>query len=105
VHSLSNGDAIIAGVDNELTLTFRNKGNTVMKDTKVTLELPEGISIDNASGTLSVGYLNIGTAKTVVFPLTADTGLESKNYPVTVRIEFFDSKNSSKSIEQTLGHL
>ena len=102
VHSLSNGDAIIAGVDNELTLTFRNKGNTVMKDTKVTLELPEGISIDNASGTLSVGYLNIGTAKTVVFPLTADTGLESKNYPVTVRIEFFDSKNSSKSIEQTL---
>lgn len=102
VHSLSNGDAIVAGVDNELTLAFRNKGNTVMKDTKVKLVLPEGISINNASSTLSVGYLNIGSSKTVVFPLTADTDLDSKNYPVTVRIEFFDSKNNAQSIEQTL---
>ncbi|MDD2215411.1 MAG: hypothetical protein PHR60_02860 [Eubacteriales bacterium] len=101
-HSLSPGDAIMAGVNNELTLSFSNKGNTLMKDTKVTLVLPEGISINNASSSLSVGYISIGDMKTVVFPLTADTDLESRNYPITVRISFYDYGNNAQSIEQTL---
>lgn len=102
VHAIRPQSSIVAGIDNELVLTFTNKGNTVMKDTKVTLSLPDGIFINNSSSTLSVGYMNVGTTKTVVFPLTADTNLDSKNYPINIRIDFFDKTNSPNSIEQTL---
>lgn len=101
-HYISPGDAILAGVENELTLSFSNKGNTAMKDAEVTLTLPEGISINNASSTLSVGYVAIGASKTVVFPITADRDIVSKNYPVTVHIAFYNKENSAESIEQTL---
>ena len=102
VHSLSGGDAIVAGKDNTLTLTFSNSGNTVMKDAKVSLTLPEGLYINNGSNTASVGYVTIGTTKTVAFHLTADTDLDSKNYPVTVTISFKDKSSAAQTIEQTL---
>ncbi|NLY71626.1 MAG: hypothetical protein GX076_08155 [Clostridiales bacterium] len=102
VHTIRPQGAVVAGIDNELVLTFTNKGNTIMKDTKVTLSLPDGIYINNSSGTLSVGYMTVGTTKTVVFPLTADTNIDSKSYPISVRIDFFDKSNSPNSIEQTL---
>lgn len=88
VHSLSPNDAIVAGVKNKLSLSFVNRGNVTMRDTKVNISLPEGITIDNSSSTLSVGYVGIGDAKTVAFPLVAETSMASKNYPITVRIIF-----------------
>ncbi|MDD2483666.1 MAG: CARDB domain-containing protein [Eubacteriales bacterium] len=102
VHTLSNGDSIVAGQDNVLTLEFSNIGNTVMKDAKVSLTLPAGISINNGSNTASVGYVSIGDTKTVSFHLTADSTLESKNYPITVTISFKDKANAAQTIEQAL---
>lgn len=102
VHSISPGDAIQSGVVNQLTLSFSNKGNTAMKDAKITLTLPDGLSLSNSSSTLSVGYVAIGSSKTVVYPITADSDLTSKNYPVTVAIDFYDKENSAKTITQTL---
>lgn len=102
IHSLSPGDSIIAGSDNNFSLTFVNRSNTAMKDAKVTLSLPEGISVNNASSTLYVGYVGIGDTKSVTFPITADSELTSKNYPISVRIDFYIGLNNSQSIEQTL---
>lgn len=110
VHSLNPGDSIIAGADNMLTLSFTNRGNTTMWDTKVILSLPDGISVNNGSSTVSVGYMGVGSTKTVSFPITADTGLTSKNYPITVRISFRTILNAGtdgtqandQTIEQTL---
>lgn len=102
VHTLSPGEAVLSGTTNQLTLSFFNKGNTVMKDAKVTLGLPSGVTLVSASTTLSVGYVTVGDSKTVVFPVTADADMESGNYPFTVTISFLDKENSSHSIEQTL---
>lgn len=102
VHSLSPGDAIQAGEDNLLTLTFTNSGNTVMKDARISLTLPAGLYINNGSNTVSVGYVTIGSTETREFHLTADTDLDSKNYPITVTISFKDKTNTASSIEQTL---
>ncbi len=102
VHSLSGGDSIQAGKDNVLTLTFSNIGNTVMKDAKISLTLPAGITINNGSNTAAVGYVSIGDTKTVSFHLTADTTLESKNYPITISIAFKDKANAAQTIDQAL---
>ncbi|MGI6733630.1 MAG: COG1361 S-layer family protein [Anaerovoracaceae bacterium] len=102
VHKLSPTDSIIGGSLTDLTLNFINSGNTTMKNAVVTLGLPDGITVNNSSNTLSVGYVSIGSGKTVVFPLVADEDVETKNYPFTVKIEFKDQSNASQSIEQTL---
>jgi len=101
-HSLSGGDSIIAGQDNVLTLTFSNIGNTVMKDAKLSLTLPAGITINNGSNTASLGYVSIGDTKETSFHLTSDKELESKNYPITVSLAFKDKNNAAQTIEQTL---
>ena len=51
---------------------------------------------------MSVGYVAIGASKTVVFPITADDDIESKNYPFGIRISFYDKENNAQTIEQTL---
>jgi len=102
VHSLSPGDSILPNVTNNLTISFFNKGNTVMKDAKITLGLPDGVTIVNSSSTLSVGYVTVGDSKTVVFPVTADPKTDGGNYPFTISISFLNKENASQTIEQTL---
>jgi len=102
VHKLSPTDAILGGSVTNLTLSFINSGNTTMKNALVTLGLPDGITISNGSNSLSVGYVSIGSGKTVVFPIAADEDVDTKNYPFNIKIEFADQNNESKSIEQTI---
>jgi hypothetical protein len=102
VHKLSPTDSIVSGSVTNLTLSFVNSGNTTMKNTIVTLGLPEGITVSNGSNSLSVGYVTIGSSKTVTFPIIADEDVKTKNYPFSVKIEFDDQNNETRSIEQTL---
>lgn len=102
VHKLSPAEAITVGSVTDLSLSFINSGNTAMKNALITLGMPDGITVNNGSSSLSVGYLSIGDAKTVVFPLAADDKVSTKNYPFTVKIEFKDNQNAAQSIEQTI---
>lgn len=102
VHKISPSDAIEAGSVSNLTLSFVNSGNTVMKNTIVSLGLPDGITINNGSNSQSVGYVSVGSNKVLTFSLAADSKVETKNYPFTVKMEFDDYTNSSRTIEQTI---
>lgn len=102
VHKLSPSDAIVGGTTTNLSLSFVNSGNTTMKNAIITLGLPDGITVNNGSNSLSVGYVDIGSSKTVTFPLIANDKVETKNYPFTIKIEFKDYSNADRSIEQTL---
>lgn len=102
VHKLSPSDAIKSGSITKLTLDFVNSGNTIMKNALVTLEMPEGVTINNGSNSLSVGYVNIGDAKSLSFSLAAEDKVETKNYPFTVEIQFKDHSNSEQSLKQTI---
>ncbi|GAB1475811.1 hypothetical protein MASR2M70_06430 [Bacillota bacterium] len=101
-HKLSPTEAIKSGSVTDLTLTFINSGNTTMKSALVTLGLPDGITINNGSNSLAVGYVSIGDTKSVNFSLMADDKIETKNYPFTVDIAFKDNANAGQSIKQTI---
>jgi hypothetical protein len=102
VHNLKPQDFIKGGAVTDLSLSFINSGNTVMKNALVTLGMPEGITINNGSSSLSVGYVDLGESKNVKFSLVADEKMDSKNYPFTFEIEFKDQKNATQSIKQTI---
>lgn len=101
-YSLSSNQGIIAGASNEMTVTLFNRGNINLKSTEVTLTFPDGISIDNGAVTQFIGYIYPGDRKTVKFSLTADTKLESKNYPIDVVITGRDAQNGDVNIKKTL---
>lgn len=102
IHKISPTDAIEAESVSNLTLSFVNSGNTIMKNTIVSLGLPDGITINNGSNSQSVGYVSVGDNKTLTFSLFADSKVQTKNYPFTVKMEFNDFSNSSRTIEQTI---
>ncbi|MEA4987770.1 MAG: NEW3 domain-containing protein, partial [Anaerovorax sp.] len=96
-----HSDGLLAGSDNVLTVELFNRGNTYVKNTEVSLTLPEGITPYNSASSVNAGYITIGSRYTAKFPLTVDSNMESKNYPIDVNISGADMKNSSQSLKKT----
>jgi hypothetical protein len=85
-HSIEPAGGFVQGDDNKLKIEFYNYGNTTIKNTVVSLTLPDGLSIYNGSNQAQLGYVSVGNRKTVEFPITVKDGIDSKNYPVEVEI-------------------
>ncbi|MDD3536818.1 MAG: CARDB domain-containing protein [Eubacteriales bacterium] len=101
-YSISGGSSLIAGQTQTLQLSLFNRGNTVIKNARISLTLPEGLSIASGAATVNAGYLSIGKTYVAEYPIAADRDLESKSYPVTVRIAGLNSSNSEVSVEETV---
>ncbi|WP_324825808.1 COG1361 S-layer family protein [Sinanaerobacter sp. ZZT-01] len=96
----NHSEGLLAGSDNILTVQLFNRGNTHLKNTDVSLTLPEGITPHNASTSVNAGYVTIGSSYTAKFPLTVDSKMESKNYPIEVNILGADRENSSQNLKK-----
>jgi hypothetical protein len=92
----------VAGQNNTLSLFLFNRGNTVVKNARVNLLLPDGISISSGAATVNAGYLAIGKTYVAEYPVTAETSLASKSYPVVVKITGLNSFNEEVSFEETV---
>ena len=99
---VSGGNSIVAGQNNTLSLSLFNRGNTVIKNARVSLSLPEGISIKSGAATVNAGYISIGKTYVAEFPIVAETSLASKSYPVVVKISGLDSSNAEVTVEETV---
>lgn len=97
----NHSEGLLAGSDNVLTVELFNRGNTYVKNTDVSLTLPDGITPYNSASSVNAGYITIGSRYTAKFPLTVDSKMESKNYPIEVNILGSDLKNSSQSVKKT----
>jgi uncharacterized repeat protein (TIGR01451 family) len=85
-YKLEDGDALKAGETTGLTITVTNRGNNMLQDVRVTLGLPDSMSLDNSVAVQYVGYMNVGESKTVKFPVYVDKNAENKNHSVSVRM-------------------
>ena len=90
-----------SGQDNTLSLEVFNNGNTAIKNAELTLTLPDGLSINNASNSASFGFISIGSKRTASFPITVDDDAASKNYGITAELTGLNSGNSAVSIKKT----
>lgn len=101
-YTLSNSAGIVAGAENILNLEIFNRGGTMIKNTRISLELPEGISINNAASYVNAGYISVGSTYKTSFPIVADESMTSKNYPIVVKMSGVDSSNNDITLDQTL---
>jgi uncharacterized repeat protein (TIGR01451 family) len=101
VHSISPSAGFAYGQDNTLTLKLKNIGNTVVRNAVLSLTLPDGLSVYNSSNSANLGYVSVGSERTVNFPITVDEDAASKNYAVTVKLTGLSYYNESVSDEKT----
>ncbi|HYE69644.1 MAG TPA: hypothetical protein VEA58_13585 [Anaerovoracaceae bacterium] len=90
-----------SGQDNTLILDIINNGNTVIKNAELTLTMPDGLSLNNASNSMAMGYISTGSRKEVSFPIAVDDDAESKNYAIAVELTGLSFNNSAVSLKKT----
>ncbi len=101
-HSMDNPEGIIAEKDNNLSIGVFNRGNTTIKNANVEIALPEGLYINNGSSTSNVGTLTVGSRATANFPVSADSDIDSKNYPIEVTVTGNDYDNAAVKVTKTI---
>ncbi len=89
------------GHDNTFEVTSINYGNTVLKDGKIEISLPEGISVYNGSNSKTVGYISSGSKKKATFRIMVDEDVKSKSYPIEAKIVGKVGNDESVSIDKT----
>ena len=100
-YTLENSAGFTANLVNTLSIAVTNRGNNLIQDVKVSLSLPEGMTLNNSMGTQNIGALGIGEEKTARFPILLDKKIENKNHPITV-IMTGTSRNGSANAQQTI---
>ncbi|WP_419822158.1 COG1361 S-layer family protein [Anoxybacterium hadale] len=99
--SIKPEGGFVSGQDNVFTVEVVNYGNSRIKNAEVVLTLPEGLSLNNASSSVSLGYLSYKQRKSAAFPIIVEENAASKNYPITVKLKGQDQSNKDVSIEKT----
>jgi len=95
-YATDSAEGLVAGMVNELKFELYNRGSINLREVSAELSLPDGITINNASGTVNVGYLNIGDRKNVIFPLKVDSNIENTNHPIKLTVTAKYLKNSEE---------
>jgi len=95
-YATDSAEGLVAGMINELKFELYNRGSVNLKDVSAELTLPDGITINNASGTINVGYLSVGDRKNVVFPLKVDDSIDNTNHPIKLTVKAKYLKNSEE---------
>lgn len=90
-----------SGQENTLILELFNNGSSLIKNAEVGLTMPDGLSLDNASNSTNLGYISVGSRRTVSFPITVDDDAKSKTYGITVKITGLNYGNDAVSLEKT----
>lgn len=102
VHSISPSSGFAPGQSNTLSLEIINSGNTLVKNVQANLTLPDGLTVDNASSTVSLGYISNGKRAKLSFPITVEDDAKSKNYPITVELSGLDHFENSFTVKKTI---
>ena len=95
-YATDSSEGLVAGMINELKFELYNRGSVNLRNVSAELSLPDGITINNASGTVNVGYLSIGDRKNVIFPLKVDGNIENTNHPIKLTVTAQYLKNSEE---------
>lgn len=83
---VDGGETLVAGQTNRLRLYLFNRGSQTIRNTKVQIVLPEGISIKSGSDTVNLGYFDTGNTITADFELVSRDDISSGSIPIDVNI-------------------
>lgn len=100
-HTIKPEGGFASGQDNVLYLEIFNNGNTVIKNAELTLTMPDGLSVNNASNSAALGYVSTGSRREVSFPISVGDEAASKNYAITAELTGLNYTNTAVSMKKT----
>lgn len=100
-HEIKPAEGFSIGTDNNITFKLFNNGNSVIKNATLTLTMPEGLSVNNASNSFSMGYISTGSRREVTFPITVSDDAVTKTYAIEAKITGLSYSNAEVSISKT----
>jgi len=101
-HSLGGASGFSVGRENTITFHALNRGDTAIRSAEFTIELPEGMSVFNASTTSYVGTISIGQSVGRTFSVMVYDDLEGgRAYPVKIKVTGLDRGNNAVNLERT----
>ncbi|MEG2199175.1 MAG: hypothetical protein RRY25_02670, partial [Anaerovorax sp.] len=100
-HKIKPSGGFAAGSGNEITFEIYNNGNSVIKNAQMSVTLPEGLSVYNASNSQSLGYISTGQKKTVTFPIYVDDTVVGKSYAIETVLSGLSYTNTEVANKKT----
>ena len=85
-YTISGSDSLTAGQTNFVKLTIFNRGTTMLRNAKVEIEMPAGITIQSGPATRNIGTLGIGKTVSVDYPILVDAEMATGSYPIAVTV-------------------
>ncbi|MBR5642132.1 MAG: hypothetical protein IKW92_08400 [Firmicutes bacterium] len=84
-YTIQGSDSLAAG-QNFVKLTLFNRGNTNIRNARVDIEMPAGMSIQSGPASRNLGNFAIGDTKSVDYPILVDSEVFTGSYPITVKL-------------------
>ncbi|MCR4805644.1 MAG: hypothetical protein K5981_08320 [Clostridia bacterium] len=84
--TIQGADHLTAGEVNFVKFSLFNRGNSSMKNARVTIDMPSGMTIQSGPATRNIGTFAIGGTASVDYPLLLDAGMTSGSYPISVTV-------------------
>ena len=101
-HTIGAAEGFSPGRGNSITFYVLNRGDTAIRNAQFTIELPEGMSVFNASTTSFVGTISIGQRVGRTFSVMVHDDLEGgKAYPITLKVTGIDRASDAVNLENT----
>lgn len=85
-YTISGSDSLTAGQTNFVKLTIFNRGTTMLRNAKVEIEMPAGITIQSGPASRNIGTLGIGKTVSVDYPILVDAEMATGSYPIAVTV-------------------
>ena len=98
-YTITGSDSLTAGEVNFVKLTLFNRGNTTIRNTKVEIEMPTGMTIQSGPAARNVGTFGIGKTLSVDYPILVDSDMFTGSYPITVRVSGENAGEDKSAVE------
>ena len=85
-YKIQGSESLIGGQTNYLNLTIYNRGNAYIQNAAVTLDMPDGMTIQSGSGTRNLGYFNPGKISYADYPILISSDMKTGSYGIKVTV-------------------
>ena len=97
-YSSPGSDTLNTG-QNFIKLTLFNRGNTLIRNARVEISMPEGMTIQSGPASRNLGSFSIGDTKSVDYPILVDSSMYSGSYPITVKLTGENAGEDKSAVE------
>lgn len=97
-YSIQGSDTLNTG-QNFIKLTLFNRGNTLIRNARVEISMPEGMTIQSGPASRNLGSFSIGDTKSVDYPILVDSSMYSGSYPITVKLTGENAGEDKSAVE------